>query len=133
MRELAQMVNGGHRPEPNALVQRKKMENDYLPKALERIYRAIASTNDRIALDAAKWIAEMCLGKPRQPQDGDGGESEGVARILAETLRALAERQLPQLPPAAGVQVLGVTDVIEAPMTEARQVPALLQDNDFDG
>ncbi len=51
--------------------------------------------NPRIAFEAAKWIAEMVLGKPRQPIEGDAASKE-LALTLAQTLRDVLESNKPE-------------------------------------
>jgi len=76
------------------LVRALRIEHEWLPKALENIAAAMDSTNEQVAFTAAKWIAEMILGKPRQPIDADATASE-IALALATTLRRVLEDNRP--------------------------------------
>jgi len=77
-------------------VIRSKMAYDYLPTALNRIILAMSSANERIALEASKWMAEMVLGKPRQVEEDTASDKE-TALLLAKTLRQVIENTSPHV------------------------------------
>lgn len=64
--------------------------------------------DEKIAWDAAKWVAEMVMGKPKQAIENEGGTEAVMARMLG---MAFAEHLKTQaaLPPAieGNVRILG--------------------------
>ncbi len=127
-----------------AHVQRRKMEEDYLPVALERIYNLITHQNPQVALAAAKWIAEQVLGKATQPITGDTAMSD-IALALASTLREVIQNggTLPALQGEVleipisenNVRILGVKPEPEFDLDVAPspRVSKEIVDNDFPG
>lgn len=103
------------RPDPHVqLEQHRQVLETYLEKALKRIAACLDSQNDKIAFQAAKWIAEMLLGKPTQPIQAESSSRE-LATELARALReaiALARLDRPPEPKIieGQVRVLGVQD-----------------------
>lgn len=67
------------------------MAEQYLPKAMSRIiYLMDNAHSERIRLDAATWVAEMVLGKPKQEID-DNSTVQATALELAKALRLAIE------------------------------------------
>lgn len=94
----------------NSLNHRQKLADEYLDKALEVIKTTMEGIDEKLAYNAAIWVAEMVMGKPKQAIEQTGGVEAEMARLLAS---AYAEHLKSQaaLPPAieGGVYVLGDT------------------------
>ncbi len=90
------------------LNHRQRLADDYLEKALSVVKITMESADEKLRWDAAKWVAEMVMGKPKQEIEQSGGIEAEMARMLAS---AYAEHLQVQaaLPPAIedGVYVLG--------------------------
>ena len=115
----------------------RKLLEEHLDKALRKIIGAIDSTNDKIALAAAKWVAEMVLGKPNQAiQVNDSGKELAVALVQALREAMAQSRSIP--PPAriieGSVRVLGVPETITpgSDTSPAQQVPLEVVGTDDD-
>lgn len=68
------------------LDHRKYLE-EHLEGALKRIVDCIDSPSDKLALAAARWVAEMVLGRPNQAIQVEHGSKE----LAVELVKALRE------------------------------------------
>ncbi len=59
--------------------------HEYGIKAYDRIAEmAEKSENERVRLDANKWLAEMAFGKPTQPSEVEGSLDTGTLTVRLE-------------------------------------------------
>ncbi len=99
------------------LNRRTKMADDYFEKAMKVVDKTMSASDPKLRWDAAKWVAEMVMGKPKQAIESEGGTEAEMARLLglayAEHLKTQAA-----LPPSIedGVYILG--EVVEGEVTE---------------
>ena len=93
------------------LNSRQKLADDYLQKALEVVKTTMESMDTKLAYNAAIWVAEMVMGKPKQAIETSGGVEAEMARMLG---MAYAEHLKTQsAPPPAydgNVVILGDPD-----------------------
>lgn len=61
----------------------------YLPEALDKMSEAIHSPNERIAVGAARFVIEQCIGKAPQFMDEET-KAKGAAELAAALQDALA-------------------------------------------
>ena len=91
------------------LNHRQKLSDDYLVKALEVVEATMKGDDPKLKYDAAKWVAEMVMGKPKQAIEQSGGVEAEMAKILALSyaahLKSLDEAPAPSF--EGGVYVLG--------------------------
>ena len=92
----------------SSLNHRAKLSAEYLEKALKVVEKTMEDSDHKLRWDAAKWVAEMVMGKPKQEIEQAGGAEAEMARMLT---MAYAEHLNTQaaLPPhiEGGVVVLG--------------------------
>lgn len=98
--------------EQNNSITRRQIEDRYLPRALNRIAEAMESDDEKLAFAAARWVAEMVLGKPRQELAAGTAGAELAAQFAQALRDALMERENALPPPEApviegGVRILG--------------------------
>ncbi len=90
------------------LNHRQRLADEYLAKALEVVKSTMESADEKLRWDAAKWVSEMVMGKPKQAIENEGGAEVVMARMLA---MAYAEHLQTQaaLPPVieGNVRILG--------------------------
>ena len=67
----------------SSLNSRQKLSDDYLEKALKVVKQTMDSGDEKLSWDAAKWVAEMVMGKPKQAIETSGGVEAEMARMLA--------------------------------------------------
>lgn len=103
-------------PEKNELanISRPQIEKQklfqYLPRATERIVAAMESLDEKIALGAARWIAEQCIGKPGANISDTDAHAVGAAfaQALREAHEEAATRPAIEEPTIEGqVRILG--------------------------
>lgn len=101
------------------LNHRAKLADEYLSKALVVVKATMDGKDAKLAWDAAKWIAEMVMGKPKQEIEQSGGVEAEMARMLAMAYANHLKTQA-ALPPAieGGVVVLGGPQSEEPPAQE---------------
>ncbi len=90
-------------------IERQKLFQ-YLPKAVDRIVKAMDSEDEKIALGAARWIAEQCIGKPGNNISEDDAHAfgAGFAKALREAHEEAASRPAIEEPIFEGqVRILG--------------------------
>ncbi len=95
-------------------IERQKLFQ-YLPKSLDRIVLAIDSEDEKIALGAAKWIAEQCIGKPGNVISEDDAKAAGTA--FAHALRE-AHEEAAQKPAVEGPILDGQVRILGNPIPE---------------
>lgn len=103
-------------PEKNELatvskptIERQKLWQ-YLPKAINRIVLAIDSDNEKIALGAARYLVDQCIGKPGSIISEEDASAAGTAfaKALREAQDEAATRPAIQEPIVEGqVRILG--------------------------
>ena len=100
---------------------RMKLADEYLEKALGVLKNTMNSFDEKVAWDAAKWVAEMVMGKPKQAIENEGGTEAVMARMLSLALAGHMKDQT-ALPPSieGNVRILGGPQEapIEAPVIE---------------
>ena len=104
---------------------RKRIEHDFLPTALDSIVSAMNDSKDeKLRFEAAKWICEQVLGKPKQAID-PSDDDRSLALTLAHALReAISQRNEALMVPIVdgSVRILGDQPELPAPT---------LSDDDF--
>ncbi|KKN77064.1 hypothetical protein LCGC14_0364030 [marine sediment metagenome] len=96
----------------SSLNHRQKLADEYLEKALTVIKATMEGLDEKLAYNAAIWVAEMVMGKPKQAIEQTGGVEAEMARLLASAYAQHLQSQV-ALPPAVedGVYVLGDTPI----------------------
>lgn len=77
--------------------QKRRIANDYLPKAIDIIATMMVDEKQspRLRFDAAKWLAEQAIGKPKEMIETVTTPDSELAVLLASTLRNVLDRQQP--------------------------------------
>lgn len=104
------------------LNRRQKLGDEYLEKAIEVVKNTMEGVDPKLAYDAAKWVAEMVMGKPKQEIEQTVSVETEMARMLG---MAYAEHLKGQsaLPPVRDgeIRILGgpqpTDEVPEEPIT----------------
>lgn len=101
------------------LNNRQKLADEYLEKALAVVKSTMESADEKLAWDAAKWVSEMVMGKPKQEIEQTGGVEAEMARMLVAAYSEHRKQQA-ALPPAieGNVVVLGGPPPEEPPPPE---------------
>ncbi len=76
--------------------QKRRIANDYLPKAVDSIVNLLDNDQAslRLKFDAAKWLAEQVIGKPKELIETTTTSSDTeLAVLLASTLRNVLDSQ----------------------------------------
>ncbi len=107
-----------------ANISKPKLEREklwtYLPKAIERIILAIDSPNEKIAVGAARYIVDQCIGKsmPNESENATAAAATAFAKALQEAHEATAAQEAIQAPAIDGfVRVLG-NPIPEEPLSD---------------
>ncbi len=107
-----------------ATISKPKLEREklwrYLPHAIERIVSAIDSPNEKIALGAARYIVDQCIGKsmPNEAENAQAAAATAFAKALQEAQEAAASQEAIQSPIIDGVvRILG-NPTPEEPLAE---------------
>ena len=75
----------GQSGNPNGRPKKPVNAHEYGTKAYDRIAEmAEKSENERVRLDANKWLAEMAFGKPTQPSEVEGSLDTGTLTVRLE-------------------------------------------------
>lgn len=94
---------------PTAIERRKLFR--YLPRAIERMGEAMESENEKIALGAAKFIIEQCVGKAIQRIMGDNASGgEAAKQFAAAFKKAMDDQRVEEVQAPViegGVRILG--------------------------
>ncbi len=97
-------------------IEREKLWK-YLPHAISRIVEAIDSPNEKIALGAARYIADQCIGKPTSTgDDGEDKFSLGAAAMVKALTTAKAE--LAAAPETQEPIIEGTVRILGSPVPE---------------
>lgn len=98
--------------------RRQKLSDEYLEKAMKVVKQTLDSIDEKLAWDAAKWVSEMVMGKPKQEIEQTGSVEAEMARMLG---MAYAEHLKGQsaLPPVRDgeIRVLGNPQPVDDPIT----------------
>lgn len=75
--------------------QKRRIANDHLPRAIDTIVSLLDDefASLRLKFDAAKWLAEQVLGKPKELIEMSHASDSEVAVLLAQTLREVLDKQ----------------------------------------
>lgn len=100
-----------HTPIPSKAAAREVARQDlipHLPTAIDRIVQGLGSPTERVAIDCARWLIEMVLGRPSQQLDLKA-DTESIAAALGHALReALLTVRQQTLPAIEGhLRILG--------------------------
>ncbi len=97
-----------------ATISKPKLEREklwrYLPQAIERIISAIDSPNEKIALGAARYVVDQCIGKsmPNEAENAQAAAAAAFAKALQEAKDAVDAQEAIQAPTLDGVvRILG--------------------------
>ncbi len=115
-------------------IEREKLWK-YLPQAIERIVLAISSPNEKIAVGAARYIVDQCIGKsmPNESEDATAAAATAFAKALQEAQIAATAQEAIQAPIVDGfVRVLG-NAIPEEPQSDGilNSESALAEIDDF--
>lgn len=111
--------------DPNAPVnRRRKLSDDYLELAMKVVKKTLGSEDEKLAWDAAKWVSEMVMGKPKQEIEQSGGVEAEMAKMLGAAYAAHLGAQA-ALPPIREGEVVILGGPLREEEEPAQELPVI--------